>query len=121
MNTLRAKVQESSVALQNYRVKVGHHGAAGAAPDHRQKIMDFNKQYLESQAQRLSAESKMTELQRIANDRGGAPDDLHGGRQPAAPEAQAGGLRARRAEGQASKIYKEKHPEISRSTRRSSR
>ena len=72
MNTLRAKVQESTVALQNYRVKVGIMGLQEQRQITAQKIMDFNKQYLESQAQRLSAESKMTELQRIASDRAGA-------------------------------------------------
>ena len=66
---LRAKVEESSQALQNYRVKTGILGHAGAAPDHGPKIMDFNKAYLEAQAQRLSLESKLQQLTRSPRSR----------------------------------------------------
>jgi polysaccharide biosynthesis transport protein len=112
MNTLRAKVQESSVALQNYRVKVGIMGLQEQRQITAQKIMDFNKQYLESQAQRLSAESKMTELQRIAGDRGGAGTIF-----TVADSALLQKLKQEASEldvqkAKLSKIYKDKHPEI---------
>jgi polysaccharide biosynthesis transport protein len=112
MNTLRAKVQESSVALQNYRVKVGIMGLQEQRQITAQKIMDFNKQYLESQAQRLSAESKMNELQRIANDRGGAQTIFTVADSPLLQrlKQEASELDVQKAK--LSKVYKEKHPEI---------
>ena len=112
MNTLRAKVQESSVALQNYRVKVGIMGLQEQRQITAQKIMDFNKQYLESQAQRLSAESKMTELQRIAGDRGGAQTIFTVADSPLLQrlKQEASELDVQKAK--LSKVYKEKHPEI---------
>jgi len=72
MAGLKNKVQESSVALQNYRVKSGIMGLQEQRQITAQKIMDFNKAYLEAQAQRLSIEAKMNELGRIATDRGGS-------------------------------------------------
>ena len=49
-NRLRTKVQESAVALQNYRVKAGILGLEEQRKIIVQKIMDFNKGYLEAQA-----------------------------------------------------------------------
>jgi uncharacterized protein involved in exopolysaccharide biosynthesis len=72
MATLKAKVQESSVALQNYRVKSGILGLEEQRKITAQKIMDFNKAYLEAQAQRLSIEAKLRELTQIARDKSGA-------------------------------------------------
>jgi succinoglycan biosynthesis transport protein ExoP len=72
MSGLKAKVQESSVALQNYRVKAGIMGLQEQRQITAQKIMDFNKAYLEAQAQRLSVEAKMNELQRVTSDQGGS-------------------------------------------------
>ena len=71
MADLKTKVQDSSTALQNYRVKSGILGLQEQRQITAQKIMDFNKAYLEAQAQRLSVEAKMNELARIAADRGG--------------------------------------------------
>src|SRR4029450_9446489 len=112
MNTLRAKVQESSVALQNYRVKVGIMGLQEQRQITDQKIMDFNKQYLESQAQRLSAESKMNELQRTDNERGGAQTIFTVADSPLLQrlKQEASELDVQKAK--LSKVYKEKHPEI---------
>src|SRR5207247_450104 len=52
MSGLKNKVQESSVALQNYRVKSGIMGLQEQRQITAQKIMDFNKAYLEAQAER---------------------------------------------------------------------
>jgi polysaccharide biosynthesis transport protein len=76
------------------------------------KIMDFNKAYLEAQAQRLSLESKLRELNQIAKDPGGVQtiftvadnaliDKLKG--EAAALETERSRLL---------KVYKDKHPEI---------
>jgi uncharacterized protein involved in exopolysaccharide biosynthesis len=74
--------------------------------------MDFNKQYLESQAQRLSAESKMTELQRIASDRAGAQTIFTVADSPLIQrlKQEASELDVQKAK--LSKVYKDKHPEI---------
>jgi uncharacterized protein involved in exopolysaccharide biosynthesis len=77
-----------------------------------QKIMDFNKQYLESQAQRLSSESKMTELQRIANDRGGALTIFTVADSPLLQKLKQEASELDVQKAKLSKIYKEKHPEI---------
>jgi len=69
---LRAKVQESAVALQNYRVKAGILGLEEQRKITAQKIMDFNKGYLEAQAQRLSTESKLQQVTQIAKDKAAA-------------------------------------------------
>jgi uncharacterized protein involved in exopolysaccharide biosynthesis len=112
MNSLRGKVQESSVALQNYRVKAGIMGLQEQRQITAQKIMDFNKQYLEAQAQRLSVEAKLTELQRIATDRAGAQTIFTVADNPLIQKLkqEASELEVQRAK--LSRTYKEKHPEI---------
>lgn len=112
MRELKARVQESSVALQNYRVKAGILGIQEQRQITAQKIMDFNKAYLEAQAQRLSVEAKLHEVRQIAKDRGGAEtiftvaDNLliqKLKRDIADLEVQKSRL---------VKIYKDKHPEV---------
>jgi len=70
--SLKQRVEESSAALQNYRVKAGILGSQEQRQITAQKIMDFNKAYLEAQAQRLSVEAKLRELSQIARDPVGA-------------------------------------------------
>jgi uncharacterized protein involved in exopolysaccharide biosynthesis len=109
---LRAKVDESSQALQNFRVKSGILGMQEQRQITAAKIMDFNKAYLEAQAQRLSLESNLRELNQIAKDPGGVQtiftvadnaliDKLKG--EAAALETERSRLL---------KVYKDKHPEI---------
>jgi succinoglycan biosynthesis transport protein ExoP len=69
---LRTKVEESSMALQNYRVKTGILGLQEQRQITAQKIMDFNKAHLDAQAQRLTIESKLQTLKDIAKDPLGA-------------------------------------------------
>jgi uncharacterized protein involved in exopolysaccharide biosynthesis len=112
MAGLKNKVQDSSVALQNYRVKSGIMGLQEQRQITAQKIMDFNKAYLESQAQRLSIEAKMNELGRIATDRSGSQTIF-----TVADNALIQKLKAEAAEldGQRAKLlktYKDKHPEV---------
>lgn len=112
MSTLKVKVQESSEALQNYRVKAGIMGLQEQRQITAQKIMDFNKQYLEAQAQRLSVEAKLGELQRVAGDRGGAATIFTVADSALIQKlkAEASELEVTRAK--LSRTYKEKHPEI---------
>jgi uncharacterized protein involved in exopolysaccharide biosynthesis len=109
---LRAKAEESSQALQNYRVKTGILGMQEQRQITAAKIMDFNKAFLEAQAQRLSLESKLQELNRIAKEPAGVQtiftvadnaliDRLKG---------EASTLETERSK--LLKVYKEKHPEI---------
>ncbi|MFZ1060005.1 MAG: GNVR domain-containing protein [Candidatus Rokuibacteriota bacterium] len=109
---LRAKVQESSVALQNYRVKAGILGLQEQRQITAQKIMDFNKAYLETQAQRLSVESKLRELNQIAKDKAGAQTIFTVADNPLIQKlkAEASDLAVERSK--LVKIFREKHPEI---------
>jgi uncharacterized protein involved in exopolysaccharide biosynthesis len=109
---LKAKVQETSVALQNYRVKSGILGLQEQRQITAQKIMDFNKAYLEAQAQRLSLESKLRELNNIAQDKSGALTIF-----TVADNSIIQRLKSELADleiekGRALKVYKDKHPEV---------
>jgi uncharacterized protein involved in exopolysaccharide biosynthesis len=112
MNSLRGRVQESSVALQNYRVRAGIMGLEEQRKITAQKIMDFNKAYLEAQAQRLTIEAKLNELTRIAADRIGAQTIFTVADNPLIQKlkAEASDLEVQRAK--LLKIYKERHPEL---------
>src|SRR5215468_9458202 len=74
--SLKEKVEDSSAALQNYRVKAGILGTQEQRQITAAKIMDFNKAYLEAQAQRLSVEAKLRQLTQIASDPTGAQSIL---------------------------------------------
>ena len=112
MTSLRAKVQESSVALQNYRVKAGIMGLQEQRQITAQKIMDFNKQYLESQAQRLSVEAKMNELQRVTSDRGGAATIFTVADSQLIQKLKQEASELEVTKAKLSRTYKDKHPEI---------
>src|SRR5215467_397976 len=109
---LRTKVEESAVALQNYRVKAGILGLDEQRKITAQKIMDFNKAYLESQAQRLAMEAKVQQITQIAKDKSAAQLIIGVANSPLIDK-----LRGELAdlEVERSKLlrtYKEKHPEI---------
>jgi polysaccharide biosynthesis transport protein len=109
---LRAKAQESAVALQNYRVKAGILGLEEQRKITAQKIMDFNKGYLEAQAQRLSIEAKLDSVTQMTKDKAGSQlvytvvnnlliEKLRG---------ELSDLEIERSK--QLKVYKDKHPEI---------
>jgi succinoglycan biosynthesis transport protein ExoP len=112
MNGLKTKVQESSVALQNYRVKSGIMGLQEQRQITAQKIMDFNKAYLEAQAQRLSVEAKMTELQRIAGDQGGSRTIFTVADNVLIQKLKAEASDLEVQKSKLLKVYKDKHPEV---------
>ncbi len=68
MSGLRSKVEESAVALQNYRIKAGILGIQEQRALAAQKAQEVNRAHLEAQAQRLSIESKLSALNRIARE-----------------------------------------------------
>jgi uncharacterized protein involved in exopolysaccharide biosynthesis len=112
MSALKVKVQESSEALQNYRVKAGIMGLQEQRQITAQKIMDFNKQYLEAQAQRLSVEAKLGELQRVAGDRGGAATIFTVADNALIQKLKAEASELEVTKAKLSRTYKEKHPEL---------
>lgn len=112
MAQLKPKVQESSVALQNYRVKSGILGLEEQRKITAAKIMDFNKAYLEAQAQRLSIEAKFRELSEIARDRSGAQTIFSVADNPLIQKLknEASDLDVQRSK--LLRTYKDQHPEI---------
>jgi uncharacterized protein involved in exopolysaccharide biosynthesis len=74
--------------------------------------MDFNKQYLESQAQRLSVEAKMNELNRVTSDRGGAQTIFTVADSLLIQKLKAEASELETTKAKLSKTYKDKHPEI---------
>jgi polysaccharide biosynthesis transport protein len=112
MSGLKEKVQQSSVALQNYRVRAGIMGLQEQRQITAQKIMDFNKAYLEAQAQRLSVEAKMNELQRIAADQGGSGTIFTVADSTLIQKLKAEASDLEVQKSKLLKIYKDKHPEV---------
>jgi uncharacterized protein involved in exopolysaccharide biosynthesis len=112
MGGLKGKVQESSVALQNYRVKAGIMGLQEQRQITAQKIMDFNKAHLESQAQRLSIEAKMNELARIAQAPGGSQTIFTVADNPLIQKLKAEASDLEVQKSKVLKVYKDKHPEV---------
>src|SRR6266478_2658014 len=109
---LRAKVEESSQALQNYRVKSGILGMQEERQISAQKIIEANKGYLEAQAQRMSLEAKLGELTQVARDPATAGTIFSEGDNPLVGKikSEIGGLETEKSK--LLKVYKEKHPEI---------
>ena len=111
-NRLRAKVQESAVALQNYRVKAGILGLEEQRKITAQKIMDFNKGYLEAQAQRLSMEAKLQQVTQIAKDKAAAQLILSVANSPLIEKLRGETADLEVERSKLLRTYKDKHPEI---------
>ncbi len=109
---LRAKVDEASQALQNYRVKSGILGMQEQRQISAQKIIEANKGYLEAQAQRMSLEAKLGELTQVAKDPAAAGTIFSEADNPLVGKlkGEIGGLETEKSK--LLKVYKEKHPEI---------
>ena len=109
---LRAKVDESSQALQNYRVKSGILGMQEQRQISAQKIIEANKGYLEAQAQRMAVEAKLGELTQIAKDPAASGTMLSETDNPRVGKikSEIGTLETEKSK--LLKVYKEKHPEI---------
>jgi len=109
---LRAKMEESSQALQNYRVKSGILGMQEQRQISAQKIIEANKGYLEAQAQRMAVEAKLGELTQVAKDPATAGTIFSEADNPLVGKikGEIGGLETEKSK--LLKVYKEKHPEI---------
>lgn len=69
---LKAKVKDSSLALQTYRVKAGIVGLEEQRRITTTKIVNFNNAHMTVQTQRLALEAKLKELRTIVRDPLGA-------------------------------------------------
>jgi len=112
MTQLKTKVQDSSVALQNYRVKSGILGMDEQRKITAQKIMDFNRAHLEAQALRLTTEAKLRELTHIARDRVGAQTIFSVADNTLIQKLKGEAADLEVQKSQLLKTYKDKHPEI---------
>jgi succinoglycan biosynthesis transport protein ExoP len=109
---LRAKAEESSQALQNYRVKTGILGMQEQRQITASKIMDFNKAFLEAQAQRLSLESKLQQLDRIAKEPAGVQTIFTVADNPLIDRLKGETATLETEKSKLLKVYKDQHPEI---------
>jgi len=111
-SSLRAKVEDSSRALQNYRVKSGILGMQEQRQISAQKIIEANKGYLEAQAQRMALEAKLNELTQVAKDPAAAGTMFSEADNPLVGKlkGEIGGMETEKSK--LLKVYKEKHPEI---------
>jgi polysaccharide biosynthesis transport protein len=109
---LRAKAEESSQALQNYRVKTGILGMQEQRQITAAKIMDFNRAFLEAQAQRLSLESKLQQLDRIAKEPAGVQTIFTVADNPLIDRLKGETATLETEKSKLLKVYKDKHPEI---------
>jgi uncharacterized protein involved in exopolysaccharide biosynthesis len=109
---LRAKAEESSQLLQNYRVKSQILGLQEQRQIAAQKIMDFNKAYLEAQAQRLSLEAKLQELRQIVQNPAGAQTIFTVAENPLTAKLKSEMADLDTEKSRLLKIYKDKHPTV---------
>ena len=112
MNELKAKVQDSEVALQKYREKAGIVGVEQQRNITAQKTVELNRSYLDAQAQRLGVESRLKELSSLA--KGGVQSGLLLAYRdsPLIQKLLAESSDLEVQLSKALKMYKEKHPEV---------
>jgi succinoglycan biosynthesis transport protein ExoP len=109
---LREKAQRSTKALQVYQAKADLLGLQDQRQITQAKLIDFNRAYLEAQGQRLSSESKLRELTRIAKDPSGSETIFTIVNDPLIQKlkTEASDLQIERAK--LAQIYREKHPDL---------
>ena len=109
---LRTKVEESSQALQNYRIKSGILGMQEQRQISAQKIIEANKGYMEAVAYRMALEAKLGELSQTAKDPSAAGSLFTEADNPLVSKikTEIGNMETERSK--LLKVYKEKHPEV---------
>src|SRR5215468_2019981 len=112
MAGLRRKVEESSTALQNYRVKAGILGIQEQRALTAQKAQEVNRAHLEAQAQRLSIEAKLGALNRIAADQAGAESLSTSIDDPLIRRMKTEMAELQVQRSKLLQTYKERHPEV---------
>jgi uncharacterized protein involved in exopolysaccharide biosynthesis len=112
MSGLRGKVEDSSTALQNYRVKSGILGIQEQRALTAQKAQEVNRAHLEAQAQRLSIEAKLSALNRIANEQAGAESVVTSIDDPLIRKMKTEMAELQVQRSKLLQTYKERHPEV---------
>ena len=112
MNELKAKVQDSEVALQKYREKAGIVGIEQQRNITGQKMMDLNKTFMEAQAQRLAVESRLKELAPLVKGNMQSGLLLTSKDNPLLQKLMADYSNLEVDLSKALRTYKEKHPEV---------
>jgi uncharacterized protein involved in exopolysaccharide biosynthesis len=112
MNELKGKVEDSEIALQKYRQRVGIIAIDQQKGLTAQRVGDLNKAYMDAQAARMAIEARLREMQTLARTSSTSPSTV-----VLADNALIQKLRAEAAEldfqlSKALKVYKEKHPEV---------
>jgi polysaccharide biosynthesis transport protein len=112
IQSLRSKAQQSSHALQAYQAKADLLGLQDQRQITQQKLMDFNRAYLEAQSLRLASESKLRELTRLGKDPAGSETFFMVVNDPLIQKlkTEASDLQIERSK--LSQIYREKHPDL---------
>jgi succinoglycan biosynthesis transport protein ExoP len=112
IQSLRAKAQQSSQALQAYQAKADLLGLQDQRQITQQKLMDFNRAYLDAQSLRLSSESKLRELTRITKNPSGSETIFIVADDPLIRKlkTEASDLQIERSK--VAQVSKEKHPDI---------
>jgi uncharacterized protein involved in exopolysaccharide biosynthesis len=112
IEALRAKAQQSSKALQAYQAQADLLGLQDQRQITQAKLIDFNRAYLDAQGQRLSSESKLRELTRIAKDPAGSETIFTVVNDPLIQKlkTEASDLQIERSK--LSQIYRSKHPDL---------
>ena len=113
MNELKARVQDSEVALQKYREKSGIVGIEQQRNITATKMIEMNKAFLDAQAARLSIEARVKELNALA--RGGQSSPslvLVGAENPMLQKLRADSADLEKRLSEALRTYKDKHPEV---------
>jgi uncharacterized protein involved in exopolysaccharide biosynthesis len=112
IEALRTKAQQSSSALQAYQAKADLLGLKDQREITQAKIMDFNRAYLEAQSQRMTAESKLRELSRIAKDPATSETLLSFAGDPVIQKLKAAASDLQIERSKLAQINREKHPDL---------
>jgi polysaccharide biosynthesis transport protein len=112
IQSLRAKADQSSRALQAYQAKADLLGVQDQRQITQSKLMDINRAYLDAQNQRLAAESKLRELTRISKDPTGSETIFTVATDPLIQKlkTEASDLQIERSK--LTQIYRERHPDL---------
>jgi polysaccharide biosynthesis transport protein len=112
MNELKAKVQDSEVALQKYREKAGIVGMEQQRSITGAKMVDLNRAFMDAQAGRLAVESRMKELTALS--KGGVQQGLllTARDNPLLQKLLSDYSNLEVELSKLLKIYKDKHPEV---------
>jgi polysaccharide biosynthesis transport protein len=112
IQSIRAKAQQSTQALQAYQARADLLGLQDQRQITQAKLLDFNRAYLDAQAQRLNSESKLRQLSQIAKDPAGSETLFLVVNDPLIQKlkTEASDLQIERSK--LSQIYREKHPDL---------